>query len=441
MESRQSGLSAFGANVRDALNGEDEAAGALAIRTAREALLDRAASGTLSPRREGWFRGRQGQIGQIAPIGWTRRIFVALAVTAAATSAVSIGLRRPLSFRVGPNGAPGRLGDLVEAPGSEPLAVQFSEGSSIVVAASGRVRVLAVEPVGAQVLVESGTADVAITHRATRKTSWRFEAGPFHVQVSGTRFRVGWSPKDQTFALDLREGTVVVSGACLEGQRTVGVGESLRLSCAPAPAASASPAAAPAVRAAAAAVLAAAPEPGAPPAEAPPAPAERPPVPAAPKTTMTHLDWRDLVRAGHYAEGLRAAERAGFDHACQTATENELVALADAARLSGRSARAMAALGTLRRRFPSTDGASTAAFALGRISFEQGQDYDSAVRWFSTYVSERPSGALIGDAVGRLMEARERAGDRSGARADAERYLRRFPEGPYARVARAILAE
>src|SRR5262249_16947934 len=78
-------------------------------------------------------------------------------------TAIAIGVRMPVSFRVGPNGTPGRLGDLVEAPGAEPVSLQFSEGSSILVGASSRVRVLAVESVGAQVLVGSATAALALT--------------------------------------------------------------------------------------------------------------------------------------------------------------------------------------------------------------------------------------------------------------------------------------
>jgi hypothetical protein len=39
------------------------------------------------------------------------------------------------------------------------------------------------------------------------------------------------------------------------------------------------------------------------------------------------------------------------------------------------------------------------------------------------------------------MEARHRAGDSVTARRDAERYLQRFPEGPYAGTARVILAD
>jgi TolA-binding protein len=446
MESRQSGLTDLGSNVRDALEREGDATEA--IRLAREALLDRASAGNLGrrPQMNAWLRGRSAR-----PRRFLLAVGLAVGASAAAGAWLLVGLRAPVSFRVGPGGAPGRLGDLVEASAAGPVSVQFSEGSSIVVRASSRLRVLAVEPVGAQVLLESGTADVAITHQMQRRTSWRFEAGPFHVQVSGTRFSVGWSTKDQTFALDLKEGSVLVSGACLPAPRTVGAGESMRLACPPdgaAAVAAASPAArvaAAAIQPAAAAAPAAPPPPLAPRApETPTTPTvERGPAAAAPVAVraVVRPDWRQLAKAGQYAEAVRAAERVGFDHTCQTASEGELLALADAARLSGRPARAVSALGMLRQRFPRGDAAATAAFALGRISFERGGAYDSAVRWFSTYVSERPSGPLVGDAFGRLMEARQRAGDREGARQDAERYIRRFPEGPYASVARAILAE
>ena len=39
------------------------------------------------------------------------------------------------------------------------------------------------------------------------------------------------------------------------------------------------------------------------------------------------------------------------------------------------------------------------------------------------------------------MEARHRAGDVQAARRDAQRYLQRFPSGPYAATASGILAE
>ena len=151
--------------------------------------------------------------------------------------------------------------------------------------------------------------------------------------------------------------------------------------------------------------------------------------------------WRELLAAGRLAEGLRAAEHEGFDRVCHGASERELLALADAARLSQRTAHAIAALGALRQRFPRSPDAATAAFALGRIAFEKRGAYPEAERWFATYLDEQPDGPLMGDAAGRVMEAAERAGNRAQARAHAERYLRRFPEGPYAAKAKALARE
>jgi len=151
--------------------------------------------------------------------------------------------------------------------------------------------------------------------------------------------------------------------------------------------------------------------------------------------------WRALAARGRYAEAWLAAERAGWSQICGTANAVDLLALADAARLSEQTPRAMEALLALRQRFPGSNSAATGAFLLGRLAFEKRGAYADAARWFATYLDERPRGPLMGDAVGRLMEARHRAGDRVAARRDAERYLQRFPAGPYAGTARVILAE
>jgi len=95
----------------------------------------------------------------------------------------------------------------------------------------------------------------------------------------------------------------------------------------------------------------------------------------------------------------------------------------------------------MRMRFPSSPAAGTTAFTLGRIVFEKEHDYPQAATWFETYLREQPTGPLMGDAFGRLMEARLRAGDTPRARASAEQYLRRFPRGPYSAEARGILSE
>jgi transmembrane sensor len=326
--------------------------------------------------------------------------------------------RLPLTFEVGLHHLKGRPGDLVRATGDAPAPLRFSDGSSLALHEGGRLRVLATDARGARVLVEDGTVDVHVARGHLGKKRWRFEAGPFSVQVTGTRFNLSYRALDQSFGLAAQEGQVIVSGACLRGPTPVSAGSRLALSCLakPVPARPASEPPAASTKTAGAAL--------APPSSPPP----------------RGLAWRELLAAGRLREGVRAAELARFDRVCQTATSKELLLLADGARLFDRTARALDALGVLRQRFSSSPEAATAAFALGRIAFEQRHAYADATRWFATYLDEQPNGPLMGDAFGRLMEARFRAGDQTGARSDAEHYLRRFPDGPYASQARGILA-
>ena len=241
----------------------------------------------------------------------------------------------PISFQVdsdaGPAAIAGTAGDLIEANAVVPTAIRFSEGSSIVLERGGRMRVLALESNGARVLVEKGAADVAIAHRRG-PGRWRFEAGPVSVDVTGTRFRVDWSPEQHSFGIELKEGSVIVGGDCLPTPRRVQRGDNLRISCGTAPATTTREGRdSPARR---------------PPPEAKPAPVRARGGPA--QTRDTHSsddgDWRALVAAGHYAEGVRAAERAGWSRVCRSANAVELLSLADAARLSGETSRAVEAL-------------------------------------------------------------------------------------------------
>ncbi len=86
-----------------------------------------------------------------------------------------------------------------------------------------------------------------------------------------------------------------------------------------------------------------------------------------------------------------------------------------------------------------TDDAAMAAFLLGRLAFDAQQDFADAERWFAAYEAERSSGPLIREAMGRRIEALERSGDAAAAREQARRYLARFPRGPHAARARAIV--
>ena len=347
-------------------------------------------------------------------------------VAAAATAVVSFWVWRqlPISFRSNVPAISTTPGDLIEASSARAIPLDFSEGSSVILHEGGRMRVIAANAAGARVLVESGTVDVSIKHRRLGRTRWSFEAGQFHVAVVGARFRLEFRPQSQQFKLAMRDGRVVVSGGCLPAPTAVTAGGALDLSCQPASVAT-TPSESPRVAAASA--------------------DDEGPFEASAKAGRARsahdAAWHDYLASGRLEDGLHSAERMGFDRVCQTATSSELLALTDAARLFGRSRRAVVALQALRQRFADSSDAATAAFRLGRIAFEKHHAYADAAHWFDIYLREQPSGPLMGDAFGRLMEARQRSGNLAGARVEAQQYLRRFPQGPYAAEAQGILSQ
>jgi len=348
--------------------------------------------------------------------GQRRWLPLIVSVSVAAGVAAPWVLTRPVTFQIG-EARQGNLGSIIEATEGRTVPVSFSEGSTLVLHDGGRIRVLSLKRGDSRVLVEDGVVDASIDHHEGATTRWEFEVGSYQVTVHGTRFQMAFRASDRSLRVSTQEGSVAVSGGCLDAAKTVSAGERLEASC---------------------------------PARATPAPdevpaTEAPPPPArelAPMVKARRTErWRELLAAGRLLEGLRAAEHANFDRVCQTATAKELLALADAGRFFGSSKRAIAALVAMRMRFPSSPAAGTTAFTLGRIVFEKEHDYPQAATWFETYLREQPTGPLMGDAFGRLMEARLRAGDAPRARASAEQYLRRFPQGPYSAEARGILSE
>lgn len=341
------------------------------------------------------------------------RIAGALAMVAAMVFAVSFGMRaktRELTF-VGPS-FDGKAGAFMAAPEAKELPLSFSDGTHIVLAPSTRARVASITPKGARILVESGKLHADVVHTGDAK--WAVEAGPFEVRVTGTSFDVSWDPNDEAIVVALTEGSVVVTGCKLgEGKRIV-QGEQLRVSCK-----EASTAAPPA-------------EPSAPPAvpesvtpeTLPDAPAAAPAV-AAPSSAAKPV-----------ASGVAAPKAAvSVD---EQPTASELLAAADAARYRGDSDGAIESLQAVRRRFAGTDAAASAAFELGRVSFDARRDFVRAGDWFDTYLRERPNGPLAREALGRALEARHRAGDATQAEHLAVRYLAAYPDGPHAKLARKL---
>jgi hypothetical protein len=150
------------------------------------------------------------------------------------------------------------------------------------------------------------------------------------------------------------------------------------------------------------------------------------------------VNWEQQVRRGEYLTVLKDAENKGLQRVLATANSGELLALANAARFSGRVDVGRDAYKAIRQRFGSSSASVSAAFLLGRLM--EGSSPTEARRWYERYEQEAPKGALAAEAMGRRLVLTQTTGSRAEVQRLAEEYLRRFPDGPYAGVARKITA-
>jgi hypothetical protein len=343
--------------------------------------------------------------------------------------------RAPLAATLG--GHPLAVGEWVSATEVSAPHIHFSDGSEVALQPGSRARLATLDSSGAHLVLESGSADVRVIPNHGAK--YRVSLGPFAVDVTGTRFDVGFRPADEVFTLTLHEGKVVVSGCVLGEGRTLLAGESLSASCraghfeiSAAGAARPVPSAAEAPAPAAEPVDEAAASPG----EDGISRANE----AARDVAPASPTWQNLSRQGRFADAYSLIAIDGFEAAISRATAAELSLLGDTARFAGKPTDALSAYQALRSRAAGTSSAKQAAFSIARVHFDQRAAYAEAARWFRTYLAEQPGGPLAREAEGRLMESLSRAGDRAGARKAAEQYLAKYARGPHERVARQLVA-
>ena len=307
--------------------------------------------------------------------------------------------------------------------------VRFSDGTELRVDAGTEARVRFVTEHGAAIAMARGALHAAVIHSAT--SEWKFEAGPFLVQVTGTAFRLAWDPEQDRFDLRLEHGSVTVTSPVANEPIPVRSGQWLT------------------IRPRDNEVLIrdltgerATEEPAAALDSAPPSTDTSPPpvldsaAPAHGAPDTAHHWARELAR-GHNDEIIDDALRRGLDGCLAEANGSELSALADAARYTRRDEIARKALLAQRRRFAGSRRAVDASLLLGRLAQAE-QDDAHALIWFDTYLSEAPNGAYASEALGRKLSVVRHSSGPAAARALAEQYLSRFPNGAYSSVARAL---
>jgi transmembrane sensor len=248
---------------------------------------------------------------------------------------------------------------------------------------------------------------------------WTIDCGLAKVEVLGTRFVI--EARKERVSVRVERGHVRVTSA--GGAKDLLAGEFLEVTD-PTPVLDPSPSPSPT------------PSPSSTPIPIPiptPTPNPSPTLTAIPSPVATPIptaSWQSLAGRGDYEGAYSAIGAQGIARATSRASVDELLALADVARLSGHPADAVAPLQRIVvEGGPRDTRAPLAAFTLGRIELDTLGHPARAADAFARAIDLGLPGGLAEDGYARLVEARVKAGDREGARAAFDAYGRAFPQG------------
>jgi transmembrane sensor len=303
---------------------------------------------------------------------------------------------------------------LLSAPDTAARSFELSDGSRIELDARTRIEALENGPAAFSVLFSQGRATFDVRPGGPRR--WSIECGLVTVEVVGTRFVVERSAA--AVRVSVERGIVLVRGERLRDRvRKLTAGESVEVTDA------ASDGGRPQMPEAQPEVLVptGVHQPAAPPVVASAAPSAQ--------AARAPPAWRSFAQRGDNAEAYATLGPAGIASATQVASVDDLLALADVARLSGHPAEAVAPLTRVVSEHANDPRTPLAAFTLGRVQLDVVGHPAEAASAFAQAIALGLPQSLEEDAYARLVQARARAGDAAGARAAAHEYEQRFPSG------------
>jgi transmembrane sensor len=290
----------------------------------------------------------------------------------------------PLAFG---NGAPIRPATAL--PGN---LASFSDGSHVEMAADTRLEPLVASATEVVLRLARGRTLFDVTPGGPRR--WTIEAGIASIEVVGTRFVVTRAP--DAVRVDVERGVVLVRGTTVpDGVARLEEGQSIEVRAAPAAGASSA----------------------------------MPGVANGRDRVAAGPAWRDSAAHGHYAEAYASLGSGGIGReTTHAARVEDLLALADVARLSGHPVEAVEPLQRILRDHASSQSAPLAAVTLGRVELSLGRPQNAAQALERALALRVPAG-LEEDVYARLVEAYAKAENTALAASAARAYRARFPAG------------
>ena len=176
---------------------------------------------------EGVARAAEARLGkqhEPSPRSVPWRPLAAVAAAALVSGFLAHQLREESPLTGELDGSPIAVDEWFETDAEGEAALTFSDGTTMLLHQSGRARVEGLHVEGAEVAIGHGSLTVSVHH--THRANWTVKAGPFTVEVTGTRFEVSWEPNQQHFTLRLVEGRVILRGPGIAEDRTLIAGQS-----------------------------------------------------------------------------------------------------------------------------------------------------------------------------------------------------------------------
>jgi hypothetical protein len=375
------------------------------------------------------------------PVGRVWALVAAVVALVGLVTAFEWHRRETAVLTFSANGVPQQSPFAIGAHAEHAVDLAFSDGTVFNVAPAGRLRVESSSPTGARLTLVEGKAIAHIVPRA--KASWSVMAGPFEVQVTGTRFGATWDAKDERLSVELYEGSVQVVGAAFTAPISVRAGQRLEagkgsgnwlLTSLEGPARPLESTRSASSAGAASPPLASADRPVSDhPTNGPASSASA----ASDRASAATRDWPALLGRADFEGIVKQANDIGIERCFSTCTPSDLRVLADSARYLGRYALAERSLLALRKRSP--NDAASAAFLLARL--KESSAPEEALAWYEKNLREAPAGSYAAEALAGKMRLSMQTAGPSAAAPAAEQYLARFPGGVHAARARKILSQ